>query len=219
MEWGCNVHLVAAPSHLRSQDCRVQPSERQLRYRQQPRSRALPFGVCFLYIRDEPSLRHCEGVCLRWRSAPRAAPTLAPTAAPRRQPQNFFPTIPIYPSFSLESIMGTFSGQACSGIVAGAGATPPPALAACIAANYNTVAGMKRDAFAVTVRPLNALVDGSNGGTPWQREWGCPVRVSGRQRQANGAASKHVHPSVSPVTQCGTSRSCWTFSPPRTRLR
>jgi len=82
--------------------------------------------------------------------------------------KSFYPTLVAYPSLSLESIMGTFPGQPCAGQVAFAGATPPQSLVSCVASGYNVASGLKRDALSLTVRPLNALVNGASGGAPWQ---------------------------------------------------
>jgi len=65
------------------------------------------------------------------------------------------PTLPVFPSFQLESLYGLRDGQACNSL-AGAGmaaSKPAPALLACFDANYEALAGLQRDVFAFTASP------------------------------------------------------------------
>lgn len=78
--------------------------------------------------------------------------------------KTFAPDLAVFPAFSHESILGVQSGQPCEGL-AGSGAAPPPAVAACVAAGLAVIAPFKRDVLALSVLPLNAFL--GKGGA-WQ---------------------------------------------------
>ena len=76
--------------------------------------------------------------------------------------KQYLPDLPVFPAFQLESFYGLRAGQACSAL-SGAGmaaSKPAPALLACFDANYEALAGLRRDVFAFTASP-SALSGGN----------------------------------------------------------
>jgi hypothetical protein len=69
--------------------------------------------------------------------------------------KNYYPTTPIFPVFSLESMYGIVQGQSCSGQGGSImnTAKPSPALLNCFDQGYDAMVNIKRDIFAFTAYP------------------------------------------------------------------
>lgn len=82
--------------------------------------------------------------------------------------KQLFPDKAVFPSFSVEVMMGASNGQACAGQLATGGSKPSAALVACTKAGYAELTGIPRDLFAFSATPsVYTLGPKTPGFRPW----------------------------------------------------